>query len=75
MKDKCFGMNARGECTCLNSKACAGFDVCPFYKSRMKAMADMEKADALLRAMPEEKQTAIAEKYFSGKMPWKGEFA
>lgn len=71
MNDKCFGMNARGNCTCLSSKACAGFDVCPFYKSRAKAEADREKANARLRSMPAEHQTAIADKYYKGNMPWR----
>lgn len=74
MKDKCFGMNVRGNCTCLASKECVGFDVCPFYKSRAKAEADREKADARLRSLSAEHQTAIADKYYRGMMPWR-EFA
>lgn len=71
MNDKCFGMNVRGDCICLNNKACVGYEACPFYKSRSKAQADKDEADARLCSLPVEHQTAIADKYYGGRMPWR----
>ncbi len=71
MNDKCFAMSARQKCTALNNRTCAGYEGCPFYKTREQAEADKEKANALLCALPKERQQQISDKYYEGKMPWR----
>jgi len=73
MKDRCFAMNLKNQCGALNIKACMGFDVCPFYKSRVRANRDREKAFAHLCELPHDQQMGISATYYGGAMPWRGE--
>ena len=43
---------------------------CSFFQTPEEAKARKAKANARLRSLPDEKQKAIAEKYYSGEMPW-----
>ena len=72
MNDKCFALRARSTCSALrgNYPGCAA---CAFYKSKRRQEADQRHANERLRRLPPETQQRIAEKYFSGEMPWRGE--
>ena len=72
MNDKCFALRARGVCGAL-SGGCSGYAGCVFYKPKHKQEADQRRANARLRRLPMEQQRMIADKYFSGEMPWRGE--
>lgn len=60
------------DCRAL-SGYCPGFDACPFYKSNEQHEADRQAANMRLRALPLERQTHIALKYYHGKTPWRDE--
>ena len=72
MNDKCFALRARGVCGAL-SGSCSGYAGCAFYKPKRQQEADQRRANARLRRLPQETQRIIADKYFSGEMPWRGE--
>ena len=55
------------------SCGCPGYDVCPFYKSTKRYLADREAVNARLRSLPAEKQCLIATVYYNGDMPWRFE--
>ena len=72
MNDKCFALRARGVCGALSGD-CSGYADCAFYKAKRQQEADQRRANARLRRLPQETQRIIADKYFSGEMPWRGE--
>ena len=72
MSDKCFALRARGVCGALSGN-CPGFAACAFYKPKRRQEADQRHANERLRRLPPETQQRIAEKYFSGEMPGRGE--
>ena len=73
MKDKqCFAINDKGKCGATAGGSCAGYGNCPLYKPRWLQQLDLKQAHARLRALPEDTQMDIAEKYYRGKMPWRG---
>ena len=71
MNDKCFALRARGVCGALSGN-CSGYVGCAFYKPKRQQEADQRRVNARLRSLPMEKQRTIADKYFSGGMPWRG---
>ena len=71
MNDKCFALRARGVCGALSGN-CSGYVGCAFYKLKRQQEADQRRANARLRRLPMEQQRMIADKYFSGEMPWRG---
>ena len=72
MNDKCFALRASGVCGALSGD-CSGYADCAFYKAKRQQEADQRRANARLRRLPQETQRIIADKYFSGEMPWRGE--
>lgn len=70
MNERCFAMKC-GECRVLDSK-CPGYAACSFYKPKWKYEKDQRLAYVKLAALPFDRQTYIADKYFGGKMPWEG---
>ena len=72
MNDKCFALRARGVCSALGG-SCLGYAACAFYKPKCRQETDQRRANARLGQLPMEKQMMIADKYFSGEMPWRGE--
>ena len=72
MNEKCFALRNRGVCGAL-SGSCTGYAGCAFYKPKRQQEADQRRANARLRSLPMEQQRMIADKYFSGEMPWRGE--
>ena len=72
MNDKCFALRARSTCSALrgNCPGCAAF---AFYKPKRQQEAEQRRANARLRRLPLETQQLIADRYFSGEMPWRGE--
>ena len=70
MNDKCFALRNKGMCGALS---CTGYVGCAFYKPKRQQEADQRRANARLRRLPMEQQRMIADKYFSGEMPWRGE--
>lgn len=74
MKDeRCFAIVQKGKCAALATESCPGYGRCTFYKPVWVHERDREQANARLRALPEEEQRAIADKYHKGIMPWRGE--
>lgn len=72
MNERCFAMRRRNGCGALNGN-CPGYAACGFYKPRWKQEREQNRINARLSRLPMEMQYAIAEKYFEGRMPWKGE--
>ena len=72
MNDKCFALRARGVCGALNG-SCPGYEGCAFYKPKRRQEEDQRQVDARLRRLPRETQQLIADKYFNGDMPWRGD--
>ena len=72
MNDKCFALRTRGVCGALSGDG-SGYADCAFYKAKRQQEADQRRANARLRRLPQETQRIIADKYFSGEMPWRGE--
>lgn len=73
--EACFAKMPLGECKALytgrHKNRCSGVEGCKFFKS-VADMAASEKAKMeRLKTLPEEHQYFIADKYYSGKMPWK----
>jgi len=73
MNERCFAHRRNGKCVALTSEQCAGYAVCPFYKPIWKYAQDEDRANQRLNALPVERQREIAEQYYEGDMPWKGE--
>lgn len=72
MNDKCFALRARSVCSALGG-SCPGYADCAFYKSKGQQDAEQRRTNARLKRLPLKTQRRIAEKYFSGEMPWRGE--
>ena len=72
MNEKCFALRNKGVCGALSGN-CSGYAVCAFYKPKHQQEADQSRANVRLRRLPMEQQRMIADKYFSGEMPWRGE--
>ena len=73
MNERCFAHRRNGKCMALTSEQCAGYAVCLFYKPIWKHAQDVARANQRLNALPAERQREIAEQYYEGDMPWKGE--
>ena len=67
-----MGMEMLKLCGAL-SGSCSGYAGWAFYKPKRQQEADQRRANARLRRLPMEQQRMIADKYFSGEMPWRGE--
>ena len=73
MEEKCFAVTAKRKCKLLKCGECSGnYDRCPFYKPRWMADRDTRKRLYRISQLPEEQQAHIAQRYYHGKMPWKG---
>jgi len=72
-EEKCFAINTKGKCGARSGGSCPGYENCPLYKPNWLQRLDLKRAHARLRTLPEGKQSKIAEKYYYGKMPWRGE--
>lgn len=72
MSDRCFALRKNGCCGVLSVDQCPGRGQCVFHKRCWEYQRDLEEANARLRALPEEMQLEIAEKYHGGRMPWRG---
>ena len=72
MNDKCFALRARGVCGAL-SEGCSGYAGCAFYKPKHKQEEDQRRVNERLKWLPQKTQRIIADKYFNGEMPWRGE--
>lgn len=70
--EKCFGMGKAGDCCVLCVRRCPGYAQCGFYKPRWRFERDQQLVNVRLRSLPRAQQAHIAEKYFGGKMAWKG---
>ena len=70
MNDRCFAMH-RGRCSALKVN-CPGYQACRFYKPRWALEKEQRRIDQRLIRLPMEQQERIAEKYFEGRMPWRG---
>ena len=70
MNEKCFAL--RKDCTCfaLAVNNCIGYLICPFYKPIWKQGKIQKQVDMRLCVLPAKTQTAIADKYYNGEMPW-----
>ena len=72
----CFGFVPEEERRSFNTICKARFDGCPgayhcpFFKSAKKAWADRQDAFRHIKKLPFHEQSAIADKYYSGDMPW-----
>ncbi len=69
MNEKCFAMK-NGQCRALTGN-CPGQAACKFYKPRWKLEKEQRLINRRLCGLPMEKQMQIADKYFSGEMPWR----
>lgn len=69
-KFDCFARVGSKGCFAIETRACPGYDVCPFYKTQEDATKSAQKAHARLRFLPEEVQSAIADKYYFSNRPW-----
>ena len=72
MNDKCFALRARGVCGALSGN-CSGYVGCAFYKLKRQQEADQRRVNERLKWLPQKTQRIIADKYFNGEMPWRGE--
>ena len=54
-------------------RECSGYAGCAFYKPKRQQEADQRRANERLKWLPQETQRIIADKYFNGEMPWRGE--
>lgn len=69
MNEKCFALQRNGKCRAVVGN-CPGYGSCVFYKPRWKFEKEQRLALMKLSALPAEKQTIIADKYYGGKMLW-----
>lgn len=63
-------MQRGGRCRALDGN-CPGYAACRFYKPQWKQEKERRLVHARLRALPMERQQAIADKYYKGAMPWR----
>lgn len=73
MNENCFAMHGNGKCGALTQRRCPGCNRCAFYKTRRQLEKEKQAANEKIRKLPAERQKYIAEKYFGGQMPWKGD--
>ena len=77
MNEKCFAMKKtptrEGVCSCLEKRTCPGYMICPFYKPVWVQERDRRRKFERLATLPEAQQLYISEKYYQGKMPWRGD--
>ena len=62
-----------GCCKATENVLCPGCECCSYYKTRTQYVASLRAANERLRSLPYGKQIHIAEKYYSGVMPWRYE--
>ena len=72
MNNKCFALRRGKYCCALSVKNCSGCEKCEFRKRPWEHERDLEAANIRLCSLPEEMQMRIAQKYYGGKMPWRG---
>ena len=73
LEKSCFAYIHPGrKCVVLKNNIGCGA-ACPFRKSKMDYVVAQRKADWTLSHLSEEMQWYIAEKYYSGKRPWRKE--
>lgn len=70
MDERCFALGSARVCRILTVYECKG-EECPFFKTKSKFDSKQRLANIRLRRLPQEQQTHIADKYYSGQMPWK----
>ena len=51
----------------------SGYAGCVFYKPKHKQEEDQRRVNERLKWLPQKTQRIIADKYFNGEMPWRGE--
>ncbi len=73
MNERCFALKLCGDCSALTVTRCPGRSRCSFYKPVWMQDRDQSRVNVRLGALPEEKQQAIADKYYNGYMPWRSE--
>lgn len=66
----CVFLSNRGVCSKLNITKCIG-ENCSFMKTGSDLKQSNEQCKKRLLSLDEEKQYAIAKKYYGGNMPWK----
>ena len=69
----CVYLSGQGICRNLNVKTCVG-EGCAFQTNSGHLQKSNEKWKNRLLALNEEKQAAIARKYYGGNMPWRDEW-
>lgn len=72
MNDKCFAQRPGGVCIAAIG-VCPGYGACPFYKTKRQHREGRRQANGRIRRLPAEIQAKIANKYYDGDMPWRGE--
>ncbi|MEF9879098.1 MAG: hypothetical protein RSE58_06150 [Clostridia bacterium] len=72
LNERCFAQKHKGGCTALITQHCPGAGQCAFFKPKWMHERDTQRIHYRLSHMPSDKQLAIAQKYYGGKMPWKG---
>ena len=65
---ECFANRNGTECKIMRNERCEG--VCAFHKTGKELKRSQSEAFARLAGLSPEHQLYIAEKYYSGKMPW-----
>lgn len=69
MNIKCFGGKGKNGCEILIVRKCPG-DSCSYFKTEVQQKSDTQKALRRLASLDKEHQDYIADKYYSGMMPW-----
>lgn len=68
---RCAALRDDGECGALSFERCQGYKRCSFYRTNSEQALSNIEGNERLNALPDEQQREIADKYYSGKMPWK----
>jgi len=69
MNRRCFAELDGGMCDATEVGICLTYD-CPFYATEKQHKQSIQKVYAHLRALPEDRQEYISQKYYKGKRPW-----
>ncbi len=73
INEKCFALGKSCDCRALEISRCPGYLQCKFYKPKWKYKRDLILVMARFYSLSDEKQIAIANKYYYGRMPWRKE--
>lgn len=72
MSERCFALRVNGKCSAQKG-GCTGRAGCAFFKTVRQLKEEQRRVNARLSGLPLEEQLYIADKYFGGTMPWRGE--